>query len=69
MFSKETGCFEIGRTDFMYNSKNVVKISRISNSGEQLERKLNSTKIRFPLENNDQIIINGKICLLFQLTD
>lgn len=66
-YNYETNTFEIGRTDLMFNPNHVVKINRIENSGKQKEIKLNTTQIKVPLEDDDIIIINGKVTLSFEL--
>lgn len=68
-FNDEISQFEIGRTEYMFKNSHIVKINRLTGEGGQDEINLNNTKIKVPLKNDDQIIINNKINILFELIE
>lgn len=68
-YNHEINKFELGRTAFMYDSNHIVKINRLTEMGGINEIKVNTTKINIPLEDEDQIIINGKVNLLFEVLE
>ncbi len=68
-YNKERNKYEIGRTNFMFDSNHIVKINRMTNRGTEQEIRLNTPHIRVPLEDGDMIIINREVNILFELIE